>query len=60
MLRRDGLVKVVDFGLAKLISQQELPALDSEAPTSFRTNPGTVMGTAYAAAHKVKEMVTIG
>ncbi|HET6889482.1 MAG TPA: protein kinase, partial [Pyrinomonadaceae bacterium] len=47
MLRRDGLVKVVDFGLAKLISQQESTSLDTEAPTSFRTNPGTVIGTAY-------------
>ncbi|HSE33917.1 MAG TPA: protein kinase [Pyrinomonadaceae bacterium] len=47
MLRRDGLVKVVDFGLAKLISQQESTSLDTEAPTSFRTNPGTVMGTTY-------------
>ena len=47
MLRRDGLVKVVDFGLAKLISQQESTSLDTEAPTSFRTNPGTVLGTAH-------------
>jgi serine/threonine-protein kinase len=47
MLRRDGLVKVVDFGLAKLISQQESTSLDTEAPTSFRTNPGIVLGTAY-------------
>ena len=47
MLRRDGLVKVVDFGLAKLISQQEPTSFASEAPTSFRTNPGTVMGTAH-------------
>jgi serine/threonine-protein kinase len=47
MLRRDGLVKVVDFGLAKLISQQELTSLDTEAPTSFRTDPGTVVGTTH-------------
>ena len=47
MLRQDGLVKVVDFGLAKLISQQDSTSLDTEAPTSFRTDPGTVMGTAH-------------
>lgn len=46
MLRRDGLVKVVDFGLAKLI-QEESTSLDTEAPTSFRTTPGIVMGTAH-------------
>jgi eukaryotic-like serine/threonine-protein kinase len=47
MLRTDGLVKVVDFGLAKLTSQQESTSFDTEAPTSFRTNPGTVIGTAH-------------
>ncbi len=45
MLRRDGYVKVLDFGLAKLT---ELPAgTDTEAPTRplVNTDPGTVMGT---------------
>ena len=46
MLRRDGYVKVLDFGLAKLT---ELPAFttDSEAAPRMqvKTNPGIVMGT---------------
>jgi serine/threonine protein kinase/Tol biopolymer transport system component len=49
MLRRDRLVKVLDFGLAKLI-QQTAPGgpIDSEAPTNvaFKTHAGAVMGTA--------------
>src|SRR6266571_1025459 len=50
MLRQDGYVKVLDFGLAKL---SEPPAVagglnaDTEAPTRalVNTDPGTVMGT---------------
>jgi Tol biopolymer transport system component len=44
MVRPDGLVKVLDFGLAKLTDQREV---DSEAPTAIqvKTDPGTVMGT---------------
>jgi tetratricopeptide (TPR) repeat protein len=47
MLRPDGLVKVLDFGLVKLTERQEAVP-DSEAPTSagHDTDPGTVMGTA--------------
>jgi eukaryotic-like serine/threonine-protein kinase len=47
MLRRDGIVKVLDFGLAKL-AEQRTEAVDSEAPTMAKVNtdPGTVMGTA--------------
>ena len=44
MLRRDGTVKVLDFGLAKLTEMPE--SVDTEAPTSFKTDPGTVIGTA--------------
>ncbi|HVG30813.1 MAG TPA: protein kinase [Pyrinomonadaceae bacterium] len=46
MLRADGYVKVLDFGLAKLARDQE-GAHDAEAPTRalVNTNPGTVMGT---------------
>ncbi|MBX3278933.1 MAG: protein kinase [Acidobacteria bacterium] len=46
MLRPDGYVKVLDFGLAKL-TETATPAIDAEAATILRaeTNPGTVMGT---------------
>jgi serine/threonine protein kinase len=41
----DGRVKILDFGLAKLRSQQNDP-VDSQIPTQKRiTDPGTVMGT---------------
>ena len=47
MLRRDGIVKVLDFGLAKLAEPAPTQYVDSEAPTSapIKTEPGIVMGT---------------
>ena len=46
MLRPDGYVKVLDFGLAKL-SEQTSPAVSAEAPTiHVRTGSGFVLGTA--------------
>jgi serine/threonine protein kinase/TolB-like protein/Tfp pilus assembly protein PilF len=46
MLRHDRLVKVLDFGLAKLIEHKS-DEVDLKAPTKpmNRTEPGTVMGT---------------
>jgi non-specific serine/threonine protein kinase len=46
MLRRDGIVKVLDFGLAK-IAERAVNRIEAEAETKplFHTEPGTVMGT---------------
>ena len=44
MIRQDGYVKILDFGLAKLTEQQTTDA-DLETPTLLQTNPGLVMGT---------------
>jgi eukaryotic-like serine/threonine-protein kinase len=46
MVRRNGIVKVLDFGLAKL-TETNLPVMDSQAATLQRnsTDSGVVMGT---------------
>ncbi|MDQ3743734.1 MAG: protein kinase [Acidobacteriota bacterium] len=45
MLRPDGYVKVLDFGLAKLVERRRA---DGEAETRMaETNPGAVMGTTW-------------
>jgi TolB-like protein len=48
ILRSDGIVKVVDFGLAKLTGQEPPDPLGGEAPTraDLKTASGLVMGTA--------------
>jgi serine/threonine-protein kinase len=48
ILRSDGIVKVLDFGLAKLTGRDAPPVVDGEAPTRahLRTDTGIVMGTA--------------
>jgi len=48
MVRHDGIVKVLDFGLAKLTTPLSLDAIDFEAPTRahVKTDPGVLMGTA--------------
>ena len=56
MLRRDGIVKVLDFGLAKL-TETSAPGIDTQAATRplIQTEPGRVMGTvAYMSPEQVR------
>src|SRR5215813_9220472 len=48
MIRRDGIMKVLDFGLAKLSEPEPADVVDTEAPTraAVNTEPGQVIGTA--------------
>ena len=48
MLRPDGYVKVLDFGLAR-VNEKSQPNYSPDSPTIeyIETNPGTVMGTAH-------------
>jgi len=43
MLRRDGYVKVLDFGIAKLMPEGVTPSMGM----SFETSPGLIVGTAH-------------
>lgn len=45
MIRDDGLIKVLDFGLAKLTEDKSDP-VDSKGETWWMTTPGMIMGTA--------------
>ncbi|HEX3230470.1 MAG TPA: alpha/beta fold hydrolase [Pyrinomonadaceae bacterium] len=47
MVRHDGIVKVLDFGLAKLLEDHERDMIDHEADTRalVLTDPGKVLGT---------------
>jgi eukaryotic-like serine/threonine-protein kinase len=48
MVRQDGIVKVLDFGLAKLTERPPPDSVNTEAPTRAvaNTEPGVVLGTA--------------
>ena len=47
MVRPDGYLKILDFGLAKLAPAQHAPTTDSDSPVfaPVNTQPGMVMGT---------------
>lgn len=45
MVREDGLVKVLDFGLAKLAPKTERAASDAATLEHYKTGPGIVVGT---------------
>ncbi len=47
MVRKDGLVKVLDFGLAKLAESPEVPGdrIDNSSSGGFLSEPGMVIGT---------------
>ena len=46
ILRPDGLVKVLDFGLAKQVDRgSPVSAYEGITPPNFKTHPGLVMGT---------------
>ena len=48
MVRPDGLVKILDFGIAKLTEKLKLNETDLEAATAIKaqTRPGVIIGTA--------------
>ena len=46
MIRRDGYLKVLDFGLAKFAEQHRGGSVTSMPTLTFNSTPGTVMGTA--------------
>jgi serine/threonine-protein kinase len=46
MVRRDGIVKVLDFGLAKLTERRPAGGSHNVSTSKLDTDPGTVMGTA--------------
>jgi eukaryotic-like serine/threonine-protein kinase len=49
MLRRDGYVKVLDFGLAKLADNESKQEKAEDVPTRVmvKTDPGVVLGTSF-------------
>ncbi|HEY8227376.1 MAG TPA: protein kinase [Pyrinomonadaceae bacterium] len=46
MIRRDGYIKVLDFGLAKLSEHRARGSITSMSTLMFNSSPGMVMGTA--------------
>jgi eukaryotic-like serine/threonine-protein kinase len=59
MIRRDGITKVLDFGLAKLAERWRADEVDRDAATQafFHTEPGTVVGTtAYLSPEQARAL----
>ncbi len=46
MVRKDGIVKLLDFGLAKLTEKEALSGLEATTIALVNTEPGSVLGTA--------------
>lgn len=49
MIREDGLIKILDFGIAKLSEKKNQETIDAEAATAIKpagTIPGMIIGTA--------------
>lgn len=59
MIRHDGYVKILDFGLAKLTERQTDEA-ELETPTLLQTNPGLVMGTVQYMSPEQARATSVG
>ena len=60
MLRADGLVKVLDFGLAKLTEKQDASARITAPSRPVLTDPGIVMGTvSYMSPEQLRSVTDI-
>jgi len=60
MIRKDGLVKVLDFGLAKLTEKQNGDIISTGGAGSLATDPGMVMGTvSYMSPEQVRSTADI-
>jgi eukaryotic-like serine/threonine-protein kinase len=60
MLRRDNLVKVLDFGLAKLVERESVSTGDDAVEERYvKTEPGVIMGTVqYMSPEQVRGHAT--